>query len=112
MRQSGPIAVRFAGDFVDLGTYNAGTLIDFFLVANGANGGTNTYTADSASNPDGIQHVVSYALPGSPYLIIGFEDLFGGDEVFIVVSLEDAVFEFDVEHFEGSGVFEEVDDDV
>lgn len=68
------------GDFVDLGAYSAGTLVDFFLISNGANGGTDTYTADAASNPDGMQHVVSYALPGSPYLIIGFEDLFGGGD--------------------------------
>jgi len=80
------------GDFVDLGTYSAGTLIDFFLISNGANGGTNTYTADSASNPDGMQHVVSYALPGSPYLIIGFEDLFGGGDM----DYNDIVFAVDI----------------
>lgn len=80
------------GDFVDLGTYNAGTLIDFFLIADGANGGNNTYTADSSSNPDGIQHIVSYAIPGSPYLIIGFEDLFGGGDM----DYNDLVFAVDI----------------
>lgn len=71
------------GDFVDLGTLDAGTSLDFFLIANGANGGSNIFTNDAAANPDGIQHVVSFALEGSPYLLIGFEDLFnGGDRDF------------------------------
>ena len=71
------------GDFVDLGTLEAGTNLDFFLIANGANGGSNVFTNDAESNPDGIQHVVSFALEGSPYLLIGFEDLLnGGDRAF------------------------------
>lgn len=72
-----------AGDFVDLGTFQAGSTLDFFLIANGANGGKNSYAAPATRNPDGIDHVVSFALPNSPYLIIGFEDLFnGGDRDF------------------------------
>ncbi|MGI9241424.1 MAG: DUF4114 domain-containing protein, partial [Verrucomicrobiales bacterium] len=71
------------GDFVDLGTLEAGTSLDFFLIANGANGGSNVFTNDSTANPDGIQHMVSFALEGSPYLLIGFEDLLnGGDRDF------------------------------
>lgn len=33
-------------------------------------------------NPDGINHVVSfaYAMKDSPYLILGFEDLYGGGD--------------------------------
>jgi hypothetical protein len=69
------------GDFVDLGSYDAGTQLDFFLIANGANGGTNTYTADESLNPDGIQHMVAFALEGSPYLLVGFEDLYGGGDL-------------------------------
>lgn len=70
------------GDFVDLGKVSGGTLLDFFLIADGANGGQNVYTANAASNPDGINHVVSfaYAQPGSSYLILGFEDLYGGGD--------------------------------
>lgn len=80
------------GDFVDLGTYPQDTLIDFFLIANGANGGSNVYTANAATNPDGIQHVVAYAVPGSPYLLIGFEDLYGGGDM----DYNDIVFAVDI----------------
>ena len=70
------------GDFVDLGKQSAGTVLDFFLIADGANGGKEVYTANAATNPDGINHVVSFAYsePGSSYLIIGFEDLYGGGD--------------------------------
>ena len=80
------------GDFVDLGTYPQDTLIDFFLIANGANRGSNTYTANAATNPDGIQHVVAYAVPGGPYLLIGFEDLYGGGDM----DYNDIVFAVDI----------------
>lgn len=83
-----------AGDFVDLGTQDAGTHLDFFLISNGANGGRNVYATDDSVNPDGINHAVthSFALDDSPYLLIGFEDLFGGgDEDF-----NDLVFVVDV----------------
>lgn len=70
------------GDFVDLGSYSAGQQLDFFLIANGANGGRTTYGSDASENPDGIQHTIafSYAVEDSPYLVIGFEDLFGGGD--------------------------------
>ncbi len=70
------------GDFVDLGEQSAGTTLDFFLIADGASGGHKVYTADASTNPDGINHVISfaYAEPGSSYLIIGFEDLYGGGD--------------------------------
>jgi len=70
------------GDFVDLGSFVAGSELDFFLIANGANRGSNVYSTDGSINPDGINHVVSfaYAAENSPYLIIGFEDLFGGGD--------------------------------
>ena len=68
------------GDFVDLGELQANTQLDFFLIANGARGGTMTYSTDSSVNPDGIDHVVAYAMPDSPYLLVGFEDLYGGGD--------------------------------
>ena len=86
-------APLLAGDFVDLGLQDAGTQLNFFLIANGANGGTNLYTADAALNPDGTDHFVSLAMTAivdSPYLVIGVEDLYGGgdrdynDLVFVV----------------------------
>jgi hypothetical protein len=68
------------GDFVDLGTYKAGTSLDFFLISNGANGGGNVFTAEAARNPDKIDHVVAFALSDSPYLILAYEDLYGGGD--------------------------------
>lgn len=69
-----------AGDFVDLGKYNAGTSLDFFLIANGATGGKTFFSTDLSLNQDGIVHAVSLASDGSAYLIIGFEDLLGGGD--------------------------------
>ncbi|PHS14099.1 MAG: hypothetical protein COA78_06055 [Blastopirellula sp.] len=68
------------GDFVNLGEISAGSFIDFFLIANGANGGTNIYTADSTRNPDGFDHIVAFAQVESPYVLIGFEDLYNGGD--------------------------------
>lgn len=80
------------GDFVDIGTVDAGTQLDFFLISNGANGGTDIYSPRASSNPDMLQHVVSYAVPGSPYLLIGFEDMYNlGDQDY-----NDLVFVLDI----------------
>ena len=40
------------------------------------------YSTDASLNPDGINHVVSFAYlaKDSPYLILGFEDLLGGGD--------------------------------
>lgn len=80
------------GDLADLGTFDAGTSLDFFLIANGVNGGTNVYTSDENLNPDGIQHMVAFALEGSPYLLIGFEDLYGGGDL----DFNDMLFAVDI----------------
>ena len=70
------------GDFVNLGKMDGGTLLDFFIVANGANGGKTTFSTQKSVNPDGINHVVSFAfaMKDSPYLVLGFEDLMGGGD--------------------------------
>lgn len=70
------------GDFADLGRIKGGSLLNFFLVADGANGGKTVFSTDKSANPDGINHVVSfaYAVPGSSYLMLAFEDLFGGGD--------------------------------
>ena len=86
------LAPLLPGDFVDLGTFASGTTLDFFVIANGANGGTNAYTAPASRNPDQLDHVVSFVLPDSPYLIIGFEDLFGGGDR----DYNDVVFAVDI----------------
>ena len=77
-RSSGsPLA---AGDFVDLGSFGADTQLNLFLVANGANGGANTWYTDPALNSDDLVHYVALADPGSPYLLMGIEDLPGGGD--------------------------------
>ena len=73
------------GDFVDLGTFSAGTSLDFFLMANGANGGTSVFSTTGTANPDGINHVATFTpsfwgAANSPYLFISFEDLLGGGD--------------------------------
>ena len=70
-----------AGDFVNLGTFSAGTLLDFFFIAYGASGGTTALTDESARNFDNFQHIVAFSSPGSPYLVLSFEDsYYGGDK--------------------------------
>jgi len=71
------------GDFVNLGTIEAGQKLDFFLIANGANRANQAlvWTANPAMNSDGIQHVVTFAVKDSAYLLIGFEDLYGGGDM-------------------------------
>ena len=82
------------GDFVELGTFSAGQKLDFFLVADDKQNNHPVYDANPMTNPDGINHMVafSYAVADSPYLMIGFEDLFeGGDNDF-----NDFVFVLDI----------------
>jgi hypothetical protein len=71
-------APLLAGDFVDLGTVSAGTLLDFFLIANGAAGSTTTFAAEASRNSDSLQHAVAFIYGN--YLIISFEDATGGGD--------------------------------
>lgn len=82
------------GDFVNLGLVRGGMTLDFFLIANGANGGTTTFSTKTSANPDGISHVVdfAYAVKNSPYLILGFEDTLGGGDS----SFNDLLFAIDL----------------
>ncbi len=69
------------GDFVELDSGAPGQQLDFFLIANGANGGQDIWFNDTARNWDGVQHVVAFLMPNSPYVLLGFEDLpNGGDK--------------------------------
>lgn len=68
------------GDFVDLGRLKSGTLLDFFMIADGARGGKDIWSSNPMRNRDGLQHMVAYAKPDSPFLLIGFEDLYGGGD--------------------------------
>jgi len=83
------------GDFVNLGTFNANTVLDFFLVSRGATalpGTADAFVADAARNKDKISHTIAFVLPDSPFLIIGFEDqINGGDKDF-----NDVLFAIDI----------------
>lgn len=68
------------GDFAELGKFASGSILDFFLIANGAAGGKTTFVAPPERNEDGLQHLVAFAMPDSPYLLLGFEDLTGGGD--------------------------------
>lgn len=63
------------GDSVSLGTIKGGTQLDFWLRANGYNGGSNIFGTKTESNLDRLQHVVAYAY--NNYIMLGFEDLYG-----------------------------------
>lgn len=84
------------GDFAEIGSFQAGTQLDFWLVANGINGGiTNNnqkgiYGLDKAANPDQTQHVAAYYY--KDYLVVGYEDLWGGGDK----DFNDVVFAIDI----------------
>ena len=80
------------GDYADLGEIQAGSLLDFFLISDGARGGKYSFAASAERNPDGINHVVAFALPDSPYLILGFEDMYGGGDM----DFNDVLFAVDI----------------
>lgn len=102
---------RTSGDYVNLGVFNAGTNLDFFVIADGANHLNYTspgdlsqvLSTDTAANLDGLQHVFAYAVKDSPYLILTFEDTPGGgdrdyNDVILVADLGSA----NVNHFFGA----------
>ena len=78
------------GDFVDIGRGGNGWQLDFFLIQDAYNVWKYNkvrdpkkftwFWNDIEKNGDGLQHVVAFALPNSPYVLIGFEDLTGGGD--------------------------------
>jgi Domain of unknown function (DUF4114) len=66
------------GDGVNIGNVTGGTQLDLWLRADGLNRGNsaNIFGTDTASNADGLQHAVAYAY--NNYVILAFEDLYGG----------------------------------
>ncbi len=72
-----PQAPLSIGDFVEIDDGENGWQLDFFLVADGARGGTTTLWADEKLNADRLQHMVAFMLPDSRYILIGFEDATG-----------------------------------
>ncbi|MEO8271630.1 MAG: DUF4114 domain-containing protein, partial [Aureliella sp.] len=80
------------GDFVEIGKGDRGFQLDFFLVSNAVNGGTQWLWNDPAENSDSLQHVVAFLLPGTPYVLLGFEDIIGGGDL----DYNDALFVIDI----------------
>lgn len=80
------------GDFVDIGLGARALQIDFFLISNAVNGGKHWLWNDAAANPDGLQHMVAFLLPGSRYVLLGFEDIIGGGDL----DYNDSLFVIDI----------------
>jgi len=89
------------GDFVEIGRGGNGWQLDFFLISDAFrqwrnSNQTNRNLAwlwnDISKNGDGLQHVVAFAMPNSPYVLIGFEDIVGGGDL----DYNDALFVVDI----------------
>lgn len=102
-RESEPLRV---GDFVELDHGAPGLQLDFFLIANGANGGQNVWFNNTDLNWDGKLHVVAFLLPNSPYVMIGFEDLPGGGDL----DYNDCLFVIDIGEQNAVNFFEDFSD--
>ena len=71
-----------AGDFVQLPTIAAGQQLAFFIMSNLNGNGTpsDVFFNGSSQNSDGFQHLIAFFPDNSQYIIIGFEDLWGGGD--------------------------------
>jgi hypothetical protein len=80
------------GDFVEIGVGDRGYQLDFFLISDAVNGGRQWLWNDPTENSDSLQHVVAFLLPGTPYVLLGFEDIIGGGDR----DYNDALFVVDI----------------
>lgn len=84
------------GDYVDIGQMPAGSLIDLFLIQDGArNENGVVFWGDAESNEDELPHAKFMGTYGHNTYIIGFEDIPGGgdrdyNDVVIAVEIEKA----------------------
>ena len=69
------------GDTVDLGTFDVGDNVGFFVTANGFNGGTNTFYSIDSMNMDGLRHIAMVADTDNELIYLGFEDIKGGGDL-------------------------------
>jgi len=84
------------GDYVELGSFEAGTQFNFLLRADGADGTKTSngdiYGADASLNADSLEHMIAteISVDGREYMLMGFEDLRNGgdkdynDTIFVV----------------------------
>ena len=78
------------GDMINIGNYKSGNNLEFFLIANGDQGGNLKYTLDKSNNPDHINHMNVFQLEeNSPYIFVSWEDMMGGDNDFndVIIAL-------------------------
>ncbi len=76
------------GDYVNLGQFNAGTNLDFFIIADGARNLGYTasknlnkvFSTDQAANVDNTVHAMAFAIKDTPYLLLSFEDMSVGSD--------------------------------
>ncbi len=68
-----PHAPLLPGDFVQLGSFDVGTQLDFFLIADGARSNGSVWYTDPSLN-GGVERAVAFAQAGNPYVLVGFED--------------------------------------
>ena len=72
------------GDFIDIGSVDAGSYLDFFIIPRGATEAANpseAYVTDKTLNEDQTSHMRILGVAGDSMLVIGFEDLKnGGDQ--------------------------------
>ena len=77
------------GSTVSIGTFAAGTVLDFALMV--VNTGNVFHTGPAAGNPDGVIHAVvtyNFGAPGTTR--VGFEDILGGGDL----DYNDYIFSF------------------
>jgi len=95
------------GDFVELTVGGPGIQMDFFLIADGASKKPrDTWYNNKALNVDGKQHVVAFLLPNSRYVMIGFEDLYGGGDL----DYNDCLFVVDIGETNAENLFKDSSD--
>lgn len=110
---TGPTATKrtsseplLVGDFVELSAGGPGIQMDFFLIANGASTPYNTWYNNTDLNVDTMQHVVAFLLPNSRYVMIGFEDLYGGGDL----DYNDLLFVVDIGETNAANLFKDLSD--
>lgn len=82
------------GDFIQLPMITRGKQLELFLIANmnGAAVPESTYYNQKQQNGDNLLHMVAFFPPNSNFVIIGFEDIYGGGDL----DYNDLVFALDV----------------
>jgi Tfp pilus assembly protein PilF len=93
------------GDFIDLGTMDAGTELEFFLLSNANDPAFLTYTPHPERNHDGFQHMVAIVFNEAPLLLLSFEDLTNlGDKDF-----SDCVFAIELSEYNVQALLGRID---